>query len=190
MVRAFAMTRATALAFLLGSAGLTAASCSGDDASTITDAGAGADAPVYTPPVDAGLLDIGAPDADTTPYYNSDGWIGLQGFDRACGIYIAPSPSAKNFPPPIAWEPCDSRIQGLDGGSLVCEQMADNWGSGIAPDSGKMPFSYVASAYVDRTTQAVFLPVNRGSTEGGLSIVAEADWTCPDLIDTRSMLLS
>jgi len=111
---------------------------------------------------DAGLLS--PPDAatDTTPYYNSDGWVGLQGFDRACGIYVAPSPTAKNFPSRLTWEPCDARVTGMDGGSLACRQIV----GGTA---------YVASAFVNRASQSVTLPILRARGSQSLNFVADAD---------------
>jgi hypothetical protein len=154
------MTGVTVVAVLGGAMAIAAASCTGEDQSAAAQ-DAGADAKKITAPSDAGTtnpLDA----TDTTPYYNSDGWVGLQGFDRACGIYVAPSPSAKNFPPPIAWGPCDARVHGVDGGALVCRQISGGTG-------------FVGSAYVNRATQAVTLPILQARDKESLNMVVEAD---------------
>jgi hypothetical protein len=161
------MRRASAVACIMWAIAVASGSCTGDDGSTAHDAGLD----INYVPYDAGITDPLDANNDT-PYYNPDGWVGLQGFDRACDIYVAPSPSAKNFPPPIAWGPCDGRLQS-DGGTLSCQQMADNWGSGVAP--GHSPVGYVGSAFVDRSTQAVTLPILRGWGTRSLNIVADAD---------------
>ena len=156
MDRALAVTCGAAIVALGAVMAIAAASCS--DTQTATARDAAADARV-SDASDAGSISSDASDA---PYYNADGWVGLQGFDQACGIFIAPSSSAKNFPAPISWEPCDSRVPGVDGGSLSCRQIVG--GSG-----------YVASAYVNRATQAVTLPVVRGLGNSALYLVADAD---------------
>jgi hypothetical protein len=167
--RAAAITSAIAAAALAGAIAAVAGSCSDGQTSTTRDTGVD---PQISMPYDGGAYVT--PDAtDDTPYYNDDGWVGLQGFDRTCGIYSAPSLSAKNFPPPIAWEPCDARVRTPDGGALICQQMADNWGSGVA--AGDSPVGFFSSSYVDRPSQKVFLPLLRKWGSRNLNIVAEVD---------------
>ncbi len=149
---------------------------------------------IFDPPDDLSVAndrDSGASDAhggggrdasrDAGSSLNADGWMALQGFDPACNVFVAPSPSAHGFPPPIAWKPCDHAVlamadAGADSG-IGCEQMADNFDGGVLPAPYTSPFGATSSGYVDRDSQRVLLPIarviNAGSAETVL--VAEAD---------------
>lgn len=99
------------------------------------------------------------------------GWNALEGFDPGCPMYVAPSPD--KFPPPNAWEPCDARTHVLDGGSLSCRQIADNWGAG--GDPSLMPIGPVNSAYWDPVAQTVTIPILRFTPNALVYVVADAD---------------
>lgn len=157
-----------------GAAAVAAAgSCSSSSTSSDNPSSeGGGNAEGSTLPARDGGGPIGPEGGSDASYVNEDGWQGLSGFDPACGIYVAPSPSAKNFPPPIAWEACDPRVQPADGSALDCRQVVGKTG-------------FVNGAFVNRTTQSVLLTLLQSKGAGSLYMLAEADGPVHQAIVTQ-----
>ncbi|HEX7666561.1 MAG TPA: hypothetical protein VF407_18670 [Polyangiaceae bacterium] len=113
---------------------------------------------------DAAITDGSPSTADAGPRFNDDGWIALQGFEPACNVFVAPSPSAAGFPPPIAWEPCNPPVLVASdtdaGATLDCRQMANDFG-GTPPAGYTSVFGFALGGFVDRSSQRAILAFQR-----------------------------
>lgn len=147
--------------------------CSCGGCSNSSDNGSPTDAgPSRDSSKDTSVSNLDAGTTSDSGSFSLAGWVTVPGSDSACGFLTAPS-GAPNVPPPIAWESCDSRIKEVDGGTLSCRQMADNWNSGVP--TGTLPFGFTWSAFEDASNGRTTVAIERAASGVGLYLVADVD---------------